>query len=139
MDRRKFIAKSVFASFVLAAGSSYLASCSKDDDPTPDGGGASTGTIVDLSLPQYEELTVDGGFKYVGKMIVVFTGGKYIALSKACTHQGSSIVFDSAANHFVCNNHGATFSTSGAVTKGPASSSLKIYKVTKEGDILTIE
>jgi cytochrome b6-f complex iron-sulfur subunit len=139
MDRRQFISKSVFASFVLAAGSTYLASCSKDDDPTPDGGGTPTGTTVDLSLPQYAALTVDGGFEYVGSMIVVNTGGKYIALSKACTHQGTTIVFNSSASQFVCNNHGSTFNTSGAVTQGPASSSLKVYKVTKEGDILTIK
>jgi Rieske Fe-S protein len=53
------------------------------------------------------------------------------ALNLACTHQGYPLRKD--GNKWVCDNHLANFSITGAVTKGPAESPLQniALKVTK--------
>ena len=56
---------------------------------------------------------------------------EFKALNLACTHQGYPLRKD--GNRWVCDNHLANFSITGAVTKGPAESPLQniALKVTK--------
>lgn len=137
MERRKFITKS-FLLGAAAIGSSFvLNSCSKDDDNG--NGGTPSGTTVDLTLSKYASLNTSGGYAYVGNIIVINSAGTYIALSKICTHEGCTVAFSSAADKIVCDCHGSSFSKSGSVLNGPATSPLKLYTVTQEGDILTIK
>ena len=55
------------------------------------------------------------------------------------THNGCTVDYDDNSNKLECPCHGSEFSTSGSVLKGPASSPLETYMVTREGDILTIK
>ena len=48
------------------------------------------------------------------------------------------IEFKNAQGNFVCPNHFSEFSTSGAVTKGPATSNLKKYNIAITGNTLTV-
>ena len=61
----------------------------------------------------------------------------FAAISQACTHEGTTITYQ-GNGVFYCPNHGAQFNTSGGVTRGPASSSLKSYTKSVSGSILSI-
>lgn len=121
-----------------------LTSCSKSSsDPTPTSGtGTSTGTgTIDLTASGNSALKTEGGYIYNGSMIVArVKGGSYVALSKACTHQGTNVQYRLSQNDFYCPNHGSEFSTTGAVEVGPAGTALTLYKtaLSSDGNTLTI-
>ena len=58
------------------------------------------------------------------------------ALNLACTHQGYPL--RKAGSEWVCDNHLAKFSISGAVTKGPAESPLQRIPVKATATIVTV-
>ena len=124
-----------------------LTACSgSDSDPTPDPGpgpgtnpgtssaikgttsGANIDFTIDLTNAEYSKLKTTGEFNYVANIIIVNTGGTYVALSKVCTHEGSTIAYRSATNDFKCPNHGSEFNLDGSVKLSPASKSLTVYK-----------
>lgn len=130
-----------------------LSGCSKSSDPSPTTTGgttggtggtttagfsgnatASKGTInftLDLTAASYTSLATNGNAKVVDDVIVAKTSaGNYIAVSKACTHEGTTIDFFSALNKFRCSTHGSEFSTTGSVLAGPATSPLTQYQAT---------
>lgn len=111
-----------------------MTSCSSSkDDPTPNnnsGGGNSGGGTngVDFTVDLTQNLTKNGQFLYSGNVIVARTStGAFVALSKVCTHQGTTIEF-LGNDTFKCNNHGSVFLSTGAVSNGPAADALKVYK-----------
>ena len=123
-----------------------LTACSKDDSvptptttttPTTGGGGNSgvtgttSGTIdftIDLTHADFKKLKTEGEFTYVGDIIIANAKGIFVALAKACTHQGTTIDFRSGTNDFKCPNHGSEFKTDGSVQKSPAAQALTVYK-----------
>lgn len=110
-----------------------LSSCSKNS-PTP-AAPLTADITLDLTSPTYSGLTTIGGYAYSGSILVAhIKDGSYIALSKACTHEGSTVQYVASSNYVYCPNHGARFSTTGAVTQGPASHALTQYKVTLSTD-----
>ncbi|GHB55737.1 QcrA and Rieske domain-containing protein [Persicitalea jodogahamensis] len=124
-----------------------LSSCStKDDDPTPTppgGSAAVTGTTtggginfnVDLTSDDFKKLKTTGEFSIIGDTIVIATANKnYVALSKACTHQGTTVNYRSASTDILCPNHGSEFKLDGTVQKGPATSPLTVFKTTLSAD-----
>ena len=58
------------------------------------------------------------------------------ALNLACTHQGYPL--RKAGNEWVCDNHLAKFSISGAVTKGPAESPLQRFPIKATAKTVTV-
>ncbi len=85
---------------------------------------------LDLSLDANKALKVDGGYLYNGDIIVARSkDAKYVALSKVCTHQGTTVEFQKDTNDFYCPNHGSMFDLMGKVTKSPAPSALKMYQI----------
>lgn len=130
-------------------GSGLTACSSKSNDPTPATTPASTagfsgnatlgsGTIdftLDLTAPAYAKLTSNGGFIYQNDIVVARTNnGGYVALAKACTHQGTSVEYQPNVNNFYCPNHGSRFANSGSVLNGPAAQSLQSFKATLSTD-----
>lgn len=122
-----------------------LTSCSKDEaDPTPTTGtggttgstnsgvtGATSGTIdftIDLTHADFKKLKTEGEFVYVADIIIANAKGVFVALSKVCTHQGTTINYRSGTNDFLCPNHGSQFKTDGSVQKDPATKALTVYK-----------
>ena len=75
---------------------------------------------------------------YNAGVIVAPAQTGYVAVSSACTHQGSTVVFDSSANSFFCPAHGSRFSLTGGVINGPAASPLGSYKTTLTGTSLRV-
>ena len=138
---------------VLATCTLESCSSSGSNDPTPTtstgGSGAAgvTGTTtgnnidftVDLANMSNSLLTSTGGSMVFGDVIVARTGSTtFVALSKACTHQGTTIRFRAAQNNFFCDNHGSVFNTNGSVANGPATQALKVYTTTLSNNSLRV-
>lgn len=124
-----------------------MSSCgSKLEDPDPVDPGTDTGLTgtttgsninftIDLTHTTYSSLKTSGNFKIIEDVLIAFTSaGSYVALSKTCTHQGSTLQYRSAENDLYCDSHLSEFSTTGAVDKGPAATALKAYKTTLSAD-----
>lgn len=143
MERKDFIQKFAIGGSVLLTAPILLNSCSDGnddamDDVNNDNGG--DGITIDLTNNDYSDLGTVGGYAYSGNIIIIRSGSDtYLAFSKICTHQGCTVTYDAADNELPCPCHGSVFSTTGAVLKGPATSSLKRYTVTKSGNTLTIK
>lgn len=141
MDRKEFLTQLGLTSAAIFAGA-CLAGCSKDDDNSS-GGGNNPPTGVDFTLNLSDAanaaLNTAGGYIYKSGIIIARTqANTYIAVSQVCTHQGTTVVFQGGNDRFYCPNHGATFSTTGAVTGGPAPSALKRYNTSLSGTNLRI-
>lgn len=103
-------------------------------------GGAINFTL-DLTNTAFSKLKTAGSSLIVGDLIVALsTTNSYVALSKACTHAGTTVQYRSAENDIFCANHGSEFSLTGAVEEGPAVASLKAYKavLSTDGNTLTV-
>ena len=137
MQRREFLIKSLQAGAAVAVPVVY-SSCSKDDDEDllPPGG-----TItIDLDSSQYSQLKIDGNAVVVQRVIVANTGDEeFVALSSVCTHQSCTISYNHGTGNFPCPCHGSVFSGTGSVLQGPATSPVKRFTVTREGNVLTVE
>jgi cytochrome b6-f complex iron-sulfur subunit len=83
-----------------------------------------------INLSDYPSLGNVGGYAMITKTVIVIrkSSSKFIALSTICTHKKCDVEFD--GNGFECPCHGSTFDKNGKVTEGPATKSLKSYKVT---------
>lgn len=140
MRRHEFLtALGVSAGTVIFA--PFLTSCSKSStlDPTPPPGGGALDFTLDLSLPANSALNTNGGSMLKSGVIVARTsGGSYVAVASACTHQGTTIEFNNASSQFHCPNHGSNFTVTGAVVNGPATTALKMYNVTLTGTNLRV-
>ena len=136
MERREFFIKSLKAGAVVALPLVY-ASCSKDEDDEPLG---PTGSLtIDLDSSQYSGLNNEGQSVVVNRIIIANTGNdEFVALSATCTHQGFTINYNQSNRNFPCPGHGAIFSLAGSVLQGPATTGVRRYTVTREGNILTI-
>jgi cytochrome b6-f complex iron-sulfur subunit len=135
MDRRNFLSTAGIAA-VGAVCAYCLDGCTPKDNSIT--GPSNVDFTLDLSTPTYSGLLKAGGWTVNAGVLVANTGSGYIALSAACTHQGTQLVYDAPNKRLYCNSHGSTFSTSGAVTNGPASSALTTYKVTLNGTSLHV-
>jgi cytochrome b6-f complex iron-sulfur subunit len=84
-------------------------------------------------------LNTTGGYVYNQGIIIARTGtDTFAAVSAACTHQGTTLIYQSNGNRFHCNNHGSNFSTDGNVINGPAAAPLTAYKTQLTGNSLHI-
>ncbi len=125
-----------------------MASCSKDGSsapPPPAGGGRppTMPTGINFTVDLASEIKNPGDSVTKNGVIVVrlgagATAASFTAVQVACTHQGTSINFDTGQSNFLCPNHGSRFSTAGAVLNGPAAANLKSYKVDIAGNTLAV-
>jgi cytochrome b6-f complex iron-sulfur subunit len=107
-----------------------LSSCTNENDVSPTTN-PSTGKIdfsLDLKLDSNKALLSNGGFQYSGNIIIAkVKSGAYIALSKVCTHQGTTVVYQKETDDIYCPNHGSMYDITGKVTRTPAPLPLKMY------------
>lgn len=120
-----------------------LTACtSKKYDPQPGTGGSGSEKVdftLDLTAATSSALATDGGALYQGNIVVArVSSSNYVALSKVCTHQGTTVNFELASNRFNCPNHGSNFRTDGTVINGPATVALKQYNTALDGNSLRI-
>jgi cytochrome b6-f complex iron-sulfur subunit len=137
MNRRDLIRNIAAGTATLFIVPSFVTSCEEDpDDPNPN---PDPDTLtIDLADNKYSNLTSAGGSHIEDSIIIINTGDQFIAFSSVCTHQGCTVAYNHGNSNLPCPCHGSVFNTTGAVINGPASSPLRKYEVTQEGDILTI-
>jgi cytochrome b6-f complex iron-sulfur subunit len=138
MERRKFIG--TLTTPVITACAVCLGACSKSSSGSTSG---TTAASVDFNLDLSTSLLTVGSSVVKDSVIVVRlaagnTASSFTAVQVNCTHEGTSINYNAQAGQFVCPNHGSTFTTSGAVTLGPASKALKLYNVVVNGTSLRV-
>ncbi|MBK8247409.1 MAG: Rieske (2Fe-2S) protein [Gemmatimonadetes bacterium] len=119
----------------LAGLACVAAACSSDEGgPTaPTAGGVTiSGNTMTLTVAQNPTLSQSNGMVLVSQrsvLVVRVSATQYQALSSVCTHQACTVSsFD--GSRLTCPCHGSQFSTSGAVTKGPAASALRAFPTT---------
>jgi cytochrome b6-f complex iron-sulfur subunit len=131
IDRKDFM-KQMGIGFGAIMLMNCLQSCSDGEipDPNPNMGGDRVDFTLDLNSNSNSNLKTKGGFLVVSseKVIVARTlADTFIAVSSACTHQGTTINYQPNTNDFKCPNHESEFTNTGAVKKGPATADLKKY------------
>jgi hypothetical protein len=138
--------------FVSALGlflASLLSSCEPQlvDDPIPVA--AFQDQILNLSLPEYSALRVDGGIKEIdnigvrGVFVYRSTGGVYKAYERNCSYHpneaGSTVNLHVSKLYFVDQYCGSTFNLEdGQPSGGPAWRPLRQYRTDINGSFLTI-
>lgn len=143
MERKDFIEKvGMSGAAILVMG--CFGSCSKSSGTgttAPTNPNKPVDFTINITAAPYNVLQNAGGF-YVDNatsvIIAKTSAGALIAVSSLCTHQAVTIEFQNGSNRFYCSGHGSTFSTAGAVTTGPATTALKVYKTSLSGSLLRI-
>lgn len=132
-------------------GTTMTACTNNSDDPTPtpntttptgntDTGitGTAKGTSIDFTIDltntNFKKLRTEGEYLYVEDIIIANAKGVFVAISKICTHQGSTIDYRSGTNDFKCPNHGSEYKLDGTVQKDPATKALTMYKTALSSD-----
>ena len=139
MERRRFFRNFAIGGSLLLTAPVLFNSCSDDSSEDENNNNNNSGNTVDLNDPAYANLKTVGGYAYKGDIIVIrSTDTVYIALSKVCTHSSCTVTYNSSTSELPCPCHGSKFTKEGAVVNGPATSPLKKYNVTQNGNILTI-
>lgn len=141
MNRKEFFARVGFgaAAVLLPACVAGLAtSCSSDGASGGTTPGTTTGVDFNVDVSS-GTLATNGGFMVSQGIVIARTlAGDFIAVSASCTHEGTSVNYNSGGNKFVCPNHGAQFSSTGTVTQGPATRNLTKYNTSLSGSTLRI-
>jgi cytochrome b6-f complex iron-sulfur subunit len=124
-----------------------LTACSSETEPSPATPPAVTPPpvatkidfVLDLTSNDFKKLKTEGEFVYKDAIIIAnVKGGKYVALSKACTHQNTAVQYRLNNDDFWCPTHGSEFGTGGKVNKSPAASPLIVYNTELKADALRI-
>jgi len=139
MERKDFLRRFILGTGLVLTAPLVFNSCSKDEEEKPGNNNDNQGDIlVDLNSSAYASLKAVGGYAYTGDIIIARTSDtQYVALSKICTHQNCTVNY--AGNQMVCPCHQSKFSVSGSVVQGPATTPLKQYAITVEGNNLRIK
>ena len=104
---------------------------------------ASKGAIsftIDLTDANYKTLTTVGNYVYQNNIIIAHAkDGSYIAVSKICTHEGTTIQYILTEDDFYCPNHGSKYTDSGAVLNGPSTTAVQKFTTSLTGTTLTVK
>ena len=135
MNRKEFLSSLGFSAAALAL-ASCLGGCEKEQNNNP---APTVDFTFDKTDPLYAALLNPGGYIYLnGVIIAQTTAGIIIAVSQSCTHEGATVEYQGNNNIFYCPRHGATFNNTGGGATSPASSSLKQYTVTTNGNSIRV-
>jgi cytochrome b6-f complex iron-sulfur subunit len=147
MNRKEFFAKVGFGAAMALVPACILGletSCSKDN-PEPVNGqnplGNTPPTNVDFTVDVSTGNLANNGDSLVKNGVIIaklLNGSGFIAVAAACTHAGTTVNYVSGTNSFKCPNHQAEFSSTGAVTLGPATTNLKQYQTALTGNSLRV-
>lgn len=136
MDRKEFLATLGKGAAVAAA--LYCVGCSANS-AAPTEPAANVDFTLDLGQSAYQVLQSTGGSVYKDSIIIArVSQTEFVAVSQICTHQGSTIQYDSANKRFHCPSHGSNFSLDGSVINGPAGRALVKYNTSLSGNSLRI-
>ena len=136
LNRVAFLKKMGLSSAAIFAAAYCSSSCTNETvDP---GTGTTDGVTVDLTDTKYAKLTTVGNYIVINNIVVAHTSDhKYVAVPLACSHEGERQV-TYRNTEFYCTAHGARFDNNGVGLNSEGRKGLKLYTVTKNGNILTI-
>lgn len=138
MERNEFLRLLGSAGLAVCAGCS-LESC--DSNHGVPAAPTNVDFTLDLTASANAALLTTGGFVYNSGIIIVClnaTAQTYDAVSQACTHEGTTVVYQAGSGQFYCSTHGSRFNTAGQVVQGPASSALHKYNTSLTGTNLRV-
>jgi len=137
MDRKEFII-SLGKGTAAVCMACYLSSCYNNEDSVPTAP-SNVDFTLDLSISANQALNNVGGALYKDGIIIArINQTSFVAVSQACTHQGTTIQFEASNNRFHCPNHGSNYRTDGTVINGPASRALVKYNTEINGTTLRV-
>lgn len=140
MGRRRFLEVVGLGSALVVVGSAGCGDASTPPAPF------SAGRVADHPQGTYKLYTAHAA-------IVGRDAGGYFAFTAICTHEASTVTFQSGATAcepavsgcaqstvgaFRCPNHGSTFDANGDVTQGPATRGLQHFQVTVSAGEITV-
>lgn len=137
MTRKDFFARVGFGAAAVLIPScigGLATSCEKEESASA----APTNVDFALDITTGTLATNGGHLVHLGVLVARTLTGSFIAVSAGCTHQGTTVNYSSAGNNFICPNHNAQFSSTGVVTRGPASSNLTQYNTALTGNSLRV-
>lgn len=137
MDRKDFLI--TVGKGAALAGLVYCVGCSPNNSDSPIAAPTNIDITLDLTLHANQPLNSVGGSIVNGEIVIGrVSTTSFVAISAACTHQGTTVEFQLPQNQFFCPNHGSTFALDGSVTQGPAQKSLTKYNTSLNGTNLRI-
>jgi Rieske Fe-S protein len=90
-----------------------------------------------LPLADYPDLAEVGGWYGVGSLIIVHAlEGCYVAMDRACSHEGILVNYKPDRAQFVCPQHGAIYDLQGDKVAGPQPTGLPVYPCGRVGDTI---
>jgi nitrite reductase/ring-hydroxylating ferredoxin subunit len=96
-----------------------------------------------LPLADYPDLAEVGGWYGVtagGRSLVVAHAfeGCYVAIERACAHEGEPIDYVPSRAQFVCPRHGAIYDLQGDKVAGPQPTGLAVFPCGRDGDTVWV-
>ncbi len=74
------------------------------------------------------------------KQVAIFNNnGNFVVFENVCTHRGCQIEWNSSQKTWDCPCHGSSFTSDGAVIRGPARQPLRRLNFHIEGDLIQLE
>ena len=74
-----------------------------------------------------------------GRLYIVNTGSRVLALSQKCPHLGCRVPFCESSGQFECNCHGSKFNIGGEWIAGPAPNGMDRYRLSIDGDNIVVD
>ncbi|MEO1711938.1 MAG: Rieske 2Fe-2S domain-containing protein [Bacteroidota bacterium] len=131
MTRKEFLNQVGVGAALVMTGMCFQ-QCSREPSGTVD-------LTLDLTDPEYSNLSQDGGYVVVEEVVVARTSnGDYVAATQICSHQGFKQVKFNADDEFQCSVHGARFDLQGDGLNSNGSGGLTIYNTELTGDTLRV-
>ncbi len=140
MFKRLFI----FSLFLLGLNSG----CKKSSSTNTGVPNVAVNFTIDTNNPQYNNLTIVGGWMYVsggylnhGLIIYRASSTQFYAMDRTCTYNNSGVVQVLKSGIMAVDSSCGsqfTISSAGMVSKGPASLALKNYQTSFDGEYLTV-
>ena len=144
MKRRDFLKNSCTACLAITAVPLLVSSCSMLSNTT----GKLKKDGLTLNTEDFK-ITDNGNIAYRSFLIIRndallfpiciyrFSDSQYSALWMKCTHQGAEL--QASGDYLQCPAHGSEFNNKGEAAKGPASSNLRTFPVSVNGNEIFID
>lgn len=137
MTRKDFFKRAGFGAALFLVPTcigGMMAGCSTDGVPI------AAPTNIDFTVDiSTGALSSNGGYITKNGIVIARTNqGDFLAVSAACTHDGTYVKYASGSNSFHCFDHDANFSSTGQHLNGPGSGNLTKYNTELNGNTLRI-
>jgi hypothetical protein len=139
MERDEFL-KSLGISLAMVCVGTCFESCGKkggDETGEPESGNGQMASVDMSALASVGSKTIVNGVLFL-RIAAGNTNAAFLATQATCTHAGGPLTWVASENKIQCQLHGAEFTTTGSVSKGPATTALKVYPITVTGTTLTV-